>query len=148
MAANLIAAARTLWVEGAREELKASPVIASSAALYTYLCSTLAHAPVEKACCLYLDAGNRLIADEPIGLGSVSAVACSPREIMRHALNLSATGLIIAHNHPSGDPTPSNADLAVTREIADAARLLDIILHDHVIIARTGWRSLRDMGLL
>ncbi|RYG28193.1 MAG: hypothetical protein EON93_19045, partial [Burkholderiales bacterium] len=113
-----------------------------------YLYATLSHEPAEQVRMLYLDAKNRILAQEIASLGSVTKADIFPREIMRRALELGATGLIMAHNHPSGDPAPSRSDLQATRAVADAARLFDIQLHDHIIIARTGCLSMRGAGYL
>lgn len=129
-------------------ELLDSPVLTDSRAALDYLFVRLSHELTEQVYALYLDAKNRVIAHELIARGSVSKVDLFPREIIRRALELGSTGLILAHNHPSGDPTPSQSDFNATRAVADAARLFDIVLHDHIVVGRAGWRSLRDDGFL
>jgi DNA repair protein RadC len=124
------------------------PIISTSAALLNYLRFELALAPAEQLRVLYLDAGNTLLRDLVMARGSVSEVHVSPREIVRQALDIGATALILIHNHPSGDPTPSAEDIAVTRRVASAAAVFDVQVHDHVIIARNGWSSLAALGLL
>lgn len=97
---------------------------------------------------LYLNAANHLLRDESCAEGSLLEVTIHPREVVRRALELGATALILVHNHPSGDPTPSRADREATRRLAAAAALLDIRLHDHVIVASSGCVSFRALGLL
>jgi DNA repair protein RadC len=97
---------------------------------------------------LFLNSKNRLLRDEVMSEGSINETPIYPREIMRRALELGATALILAHNHPSGDPQPSDGDVDATRRIARAARSLDIKIHDHVVVARSGWTSFRTLGLL
>jgi len=131
-----------------RSEAFSGRVLADSAALIDYLSLDMAHLPVERLRVLFLNSGNRLLHDEIIAEGSVNETAIYPREIMRHALDVGATALILAHNHPSGEPWPSQGDIEATRRIAEAARPLDICVHDHVIIARNGWSSFRALGLI
>lgn len=140
-------AVRTAMVHCLRVEVAAGPVLSDSQSLIDYLSLDMAYAPVEQFRVLYLNAQNQLI-DESVVAGTVSEAPVYPREIMRRALELGATALLLAHNHPSGDPTPSQNDIGITLRIADAGQILDIALHDHVIVARTGWTSLRAMGLL
>jgi DNA repair protein RadC len=97
---------------------------------------------------LYLDQKNQLIVDELQQKGTVNHTPVYPREIMKRALELAATAVILVHNHPSGDPSPSKADIAMTREVADAGHRLDIAVHDHVIIGRSGHASFKSLGLL
>ncbi len=97
---------------------------------------------------LYVDVKNCLIHDEVISLGTLSMNLVHPREVFRPAIEHSAAGVILAHNHPSGDPAPSAEDLKVTRQLAEVGRLLDIEVLDHVIVARKGWVSLRRKGFL
>lgn len=131
-----------------RSEAFAGPVLADSSALIDYLSLDMAHLGAERLRVLFLNSGNRLLHDEVIAEGSVNKTAIYPREIMRRALDVGATALILAHNHPSGDPRPSRDDLEATRRIAEAAGPLDICIHDHVIIARSGWCSFRALGLI
>lgn len=131
-----------------RTEALAGPTLADSGALIDYLSLDMAHLPTERLRVLFLNSVNRLLDDQTFAEGSVNETAVYPREIMRRALELGATALILAHNHPSGDPRPSRGDIETTRRIADAARALDICLHDHVIVARSGWSSFRALGLL
>jgi DNA repair protein RadC len=132
----------------ARGEVQSKPVIGSWQALLDYLTIDMAHLTVERVRVLYLDARNRLITDHHVGDGSVDEAAIHPREIVRKALDVGATALILVHNHPSGNPEPSRADIDITRRIAEAGRLLGITVHDHVIIGREGHVSLKAKGLL
>jgi DNA repair protein RadC len=132
----------------AKAELVDGPVLTSWPKLLTYLTTVLGHEPVEQVRVLYLDGRNRLLADETQGRGTVNHTPLYPREVVKRALELHATALILSHNHPSGDPTPSREDIAMTREIKAAAEALRIVLHDHVIIARSRWLSFRQEGLL
>jgi DNA repair protein RadC len=132
----------------ARSEITDLPILGNWPKLLAYLTAALAHEPVEQAHVLYLDGRNRLLADEAQGRGTVNHTPLYPREVVKRALELHATALVLAHNHPSGDPTPSREDIATTREIKTAAEALRIVLHDHVIIARARWLSFRQEGLL
>lgn len=131
-----------------RAEAAEAPIIGSSQALIDYLFADLAHRPTERLRVLFLDAKNRLLRDELISEGSVDETPIDPREIMRRALELGAAALILAHNHPSGNPAPSKGDIQATRRIVEAGRALDIRVHDHVIVARSGWSSFRSLGLI
>lgn len=131
-----------------RQQLIDRPVIGSWKKLLDYCHAAMAHQKVEQFRLLFLDNKNALIADEVQQRGTVNHTPVYPREVVKRALELGATALIIAHNHPSGDPTPSEDDIAMTREIAEVAGRLGIALHDHVIIGRNGHRSFRSMGLL
>lgn len=139
---------RAAQVHVARERLRAGPLLSSDAALNDYLAVTLRDRRREAARMLYLNAANRLLRDEGCAEGSPLEVVIHPREVIRRALELGATALILVHNHPSGDPTPSRADLEATRRLAAAAAPLDITLHDHVIVAAGGCASFRALGLL
>ena len=108
----------------------------------------MAHLTVERVRVLYLNAQNRLILDHHAGDGSVDEAAIHPREVIRRALDVGATALILVHNHPSGSPQPSRADIQITNRIAEAGRLLGVTVHDHVIIGREGHVSLRAQGLV
>jgi DNA repair protein RadC len=132
----------------ARSELADTPILNNWPKLLAYLTATLAHEQVEQARVLFLDVRNRLLADEAQGRGTVNHTPLYPREVVKRALELHATALVLAHNHPSGDPTPSREDIATTREIKTAAGALGITLHDHVIVARSRWLSFRQEGLL
>lgn len=132
----------------ARQRLREAPVIGSWQVLVDYLTIDMAHLTRERVRVLYLNAKNMLILDEMVGEGSIDEAAIHPREVIRRALDLGATGLILVHNHPSGSPQPSRADIDVTNRIAEAGRLLGIVVHDHVVIGREGHVSLKAKGLI
>lgn len=132
----------------AKEEVREKPVIGSWQALLDYLHIDMAHLTVERVRVLYLNAQNMLIYDEHVGDGSIDEAAIHPREVIRRALDLGATALILAHNHPSGSPEPSRADIQITNRIAEAGRLLGITVHDHIIVGRHGHVSLKAKGLI
>lgn len=129
-------------------EIRAQPVLANWQALIDYLHADMAHQPIERVRCLYLDAKNMLIRDDLVSEGSIDQAAVYVREIIRKGIDLHASALILVHNHPSGDPSPSRQDIQLTREVADAGKPLGIALHDHVIIGAKGHNSLRSMGLI
>lgn len=131
-----------------RSEVVERPVLGSWQALLDYLHADMAHNPVERVRVLFLNSRNVLIRNEPVSEGSVDEAAVYIREIIRRALDYKATSLIIVHNHPSGDPSPSQADIRLTREIVEAGRHLKIAVHDHVIIGSKSHSSLRSMGLI
>jgi DNA repair protein RadC len=132
----------------ARQQIMNQPVISSWQQLLDYCYATMGSEKVEQFRLLLLDRKNRLIADELQQQGTVDHTPAYPREIIKRALNMGATALILVHNHPSGDPTPSKSDIELTKHIAQAAALLDIHLHDHVIIARGQHYSFKTNGLL
>lgn len=132
----------------ARGEVQNKPVLGSWQALLDYLAIDMAHLTVERVRVLYLDARNRLIDDHHVGDGSIDEAAIHPREIIRRALDVGSSALILVHNHPSGSPEPSRADIQITRQIAEAGRLLGITVHDHVIVGREGHVSLKAKGLI
>ena len=131
-----------------QSEVKDRPVLGSWQALLDYLHADMAHEATERVRILYLNAKNMLIRNEPASEGSVDEAAVHVREIVRRALDCHATAIIIVHNHPSGDPSPSQQDIKLTREIVEAGRHLKISVHDHVIIGTSGHSSLRAMGLI
>jgi DNA repair protein RadC len=124
------------------------PVLGSWQALLDYLRVDMAHEAIERVRVLFLNAKNMLIANEPMWEGSVDESAVHIREVLKRALDLHATAIIIVHNHPSGDPTPSRQDINLTRDLVEAAKHLKIQVHDHVIIGAEGHRSLKAMGLI
>ena len=129
-------------------EVLNQPVLNNWDRLMSYLNTVLARERVEHFHILFLDNRNRLLADEAQARGTVNHTPVYPREVVKRALELHATALILVHNHPSGDPTPSVDDIAMTREIVSAAGALSIVLHDHVIIGNGTWTSFRKAGLL
>jgi len=132
----------------ARTGVQDQPVLASWQALIDYLTVEMAHLRHERVRALYLDTRNRLVSDELLSEGSLDEAAIHPREVVKKALDLGAAALILVHNHPSGSPEPSRADIQITNRIAEAARLLGISLHDHVIVGKEGHVSLRAKGLI
>jgi DNA repair protein RadC len=128
-------------------ETRARPVISSWSALLAYVRVALAHEPREQFRVLFLDRKNQLLADEVMNQGTVDHAPVYPREIMRRALELSSSSVILVHNHPSGDPTPSRADIDMTKEVVAAGRALKIQVHDHLIVGREGVASLKALGL-
>lgn len=132
----------------ARGKVADRPILASWQALLDYLSIDMANLNHERVRVLYLNAQNRLILDHAAAEGTIDEAAIHPREIIRRAMDIGATALILVHNHPSGNAEPSRADIAITRRIAEAGVLLGITLHDHVIVAGTGHVSLRAKGLI
>jgi DNA repair protein RadC len=123
-------------------------VISSWSALLDYCHTSMSHLETEQFRVLFLDRKNVLIADQEQARGTVDHVPVYPREIMKRALELNASALILVHNHPSGDPSPSEADIAMTRQIETAAQALSITIHDHLIIGRSSEFSFRSAGYL
>jgi len=131
-----------------RSELRQRPVVGSWDKLVDYCTAHIAHGSVEEFHILFLDRKNVLIKHEQQQRGTIDHTPVYPREVVKRALELQASALILVHNHPSGDPTPSKADIAVTRDIVKAAAPLGVTVHDHLIIGRGRHTSLRDLGLL
>src|SRR5271165_6560984 len=131
-----------------RAEVVGQTVLTNWDRLMEYLNAALARERIEQFRVLFLDNRNRLIADEAQGRGTVNHTPVYPREVMKRALELQATALILVHNHPSGDPSPSHDDIVMTREVKSAAAALSIVLHDHVIVGNGRWLSFRREGLL
>jgi DNA repair protein RadC len=123
-------------------------VISSWDAVVTYCRTAMAHRPVEQFRILFLDRKNVLIADEEQGRGTVDHVPVYPREVVKRALELDASALILVHNHPSGDPTPSQSDITMTEQIVAAAGVFGITIHDHLVVGRSREISFRATGLL
>lgn len=140
-------------VEAAARRLAQSSIekrrnLGSSSAVLDYCRTAMAFLDREEFRILFLDKKNQLLADEVQGVGTVDHAPVYPREVMRRALELGATALILVHNHPSGDPDPSTADIAMTMQIASLGKALNIVVHDHLIIARQGHASFRGLKLL
>ena len=132
----------------ARSRVLQRHVISSWDAVIDYCHTTMAHRDTEQFRVLYLDRKNVLVADEAQAQGTVDHVPVYPREVVKRALELNASALILVHNHPSGDPTPSEADLLMTQQIKTAAEALGLTLHDHLVIGRSQEISFRSEGLL
>jgi DNA repair protein RadC len=132
----------------ARTKVMNRPVLSSWDALLDYCRAAMAHRATEQFRILYLDRKNVLIADEEQAHGTVDHVPVYPREVVKRALELNASALILVHNHPSGDPTPSDSDILVTNQVLDAAQVMGIVLHDHLIVGKTQALSFRAQGYL
>jgi DNA repair protein RadC len=132
----------------ARGAIAERPLLSSWSAVLEYCRATMAFAAREQFRVLFLDRRNHLIADEVQGRGTVDHTPVYPREVARRALELSATAIILAHNHPSGDPTPSAADIRMTREIVGVLDPLGIVIHDHIILGREGHASFKGLKLI
>jgi DNA repair protein RadC len=141
-------AVQAMLERASKAELKQRTVISSWSALVNYCRMAMAHEPREQFRVLFLDAKNQLIADEVMNEGTVDHAPVYPREIARRALDLSAAAVILVHNHPSGDPKPSAADVAITREIVAATSAVSVKVHDHLVIGRNGAESFKSLGLL
>ena len=132
----------------AGDAVRKRPVLTSWSTLLDYCRTAMAFEDREQFRILFLDKKNGLIADEVQGLGTVDHTPVYPREVIRRALELSATAIILVDNHPSGDPTPSRADISMTETIVGVGKSLGIIVHDHLIIGRDGHASFRGLGLI
>lgn len=132
----------------ARASLMDAPVLGNWQALIDYLTIDMAHLTVERVRILYLNVRNALVDDWHVCDGSLDEAAIHPREVIRRGLDLGAAALILVHNHPSGSAEPSRADIQITNRIAEAGRLLGILVHDHVIVGRQGCVSLKAKGLI
>ena len=131
-----------------KAEVVERPILASWQALLDYLRADLAHISVERVRVLHLNSKNMLIRDELVSEGSIDQSAIYIREVIRRALELGSAAFILVHNHPSGDTQPSRADIAITRDIVETGKRLNIAVHDHVIIGVKGHSSMRALGLL
>jgi DNA repair protein RadC len=129
-------------------ELKQRAVVSSWSQLVNFCRMSMAHEPREQFRVLFLDVKNQLIAEEVLNEGTVDHTPVYPREVARRALELSAAAAILVHNHPSGDPKPSAADVAITREIVAAANPISMKVHDHLVIGRNGAESFKNLGRL
>jgi len=128
--------------------VRSADVISSWNDLLDYCKSRMAHDATEQFRLIYLDRKNKIIADEAQQRGTVDHTPVYPREVVKRALELNASALIMVHNHPSGDPRPSRADIEMTKKVKDAAAAVSITLHDHVIVSRGGHVSFRSEGLI
>jgi len=146
IAALKIAEATALRLLETRVE--GQPVLSSWNALGDYLHAAMAHRRTEEVRILFLNAKNMLLANEALWQGSVDEASVHVREVIARAIALGATALIIVHNHPSGDPTPSTQDIRLTRDLIEAGRHMKVTVHDHVIVGAQGRTSMRAMGLI
>lgn len=148
---NTATAIKTVSAISARtmkQELQSKPLLNNWTRLMDYCHATMAHEKKEHFRILFMNKKNELIADEIQGSGTVDHTPAYPREIMKRALELGATALILMHNHPSGDPKPSQADVDMTRHIIRAAEPFNITVHDNIIISRNGYTSMKNQGLM
>ncbi len=146
IAALKIAQATALRLLESRVEGR--PVLSSWDALGDYLQAAMAHSPIEEVRILFLNAKNMLLANEAMWRGSVDEAAVHVREVISRAIQLGATAIIIVHNHPSGDPSPSSQDIRLTKELIEAGRHMRVTVHDHVIVGSQGRSSMKAMGLI
>jgi DNA repair protein RadC len=137
-----------LQLRALREPFRTRPVLTSTRAVQDWLRTAMAALPREQFRVLFLDRRNQLIADEVMGHGTICHAPVYPREVVRRALELSAAAVVLAHNHPSGDPQPSAADVEMTAQVVAACRALGIAVHDHVVVGGGRTASLRDLGLM
>jgi DNA repair protein RadC len=145
--AAYLRATHLLLQRAAADPVRERPVISSWGALLTYVRAAMRHETAEQVRALFLDRKNKLIADEVTGRGTVDHAPVYPREIARRAVELSASAVILVHNHPSGDPTPSRADIEMTRAVEQALGALDIRLHDHLVVGAGEPLSMKAKGL-
>lgn len=141
-------AVRAAAIRLMQSEIKDRAIISSWDQLIAYCRAAMGFSKREQFRVLFLDKRNRVIADEVLQEGTVDHTPVYPREVVARALDLGATALILVHNHPSGDTTPSKADIEMTEQIRQAAKLLGIVLHDHIIVGREGHTSFKGRGLL
>ena len=144
-ALKLVEAAAAKLAQG---KIMDKPVLANWQALIDYCQIQLGHQKKEQFHILFLDRQNRLIADEMQQEGTIDHTPVYPREVIKRALELHATAIILVHNHPSGDPTPSRDDVEMTKRIEEAGKQLGVMLHDHLIISKSGQTSLKSLGLI
>jgi DNA repair protein RadC len=147
-AAGRVKLAQELARRQLERPLRARCLLTSSSAVEAYLRATLVGAPREQFRVLYLDKRNRLIADERMSEGTVDHAPVYPREVVRRALELHASAMILCHNHPSGDVSPSTADVDMTRQVVAAARALGLAVHDHIVVGGQATASLKALGLM
>jgi DNA repair protein RadC len=146
-----VAALKTVQIAAlrlAREEILNQPILRNWEKLMAYLNLELARERVEHFRVLFLDGRNHLLADEALARGTVDHTPVYPREVVKRSLELHATALILVHNHPSGDPSPSRPDVEMTKEVSEAVGPIGVVVHDHVIVGNGKWLSLRQAGLL
>jgi DNA repair protein RadC len=148
LSTTLLKVVRTAVQAIVREPLEERPVIGSASALMEYLSVTMRHEATEATRILFLDRKNALIKDEILHRGTVDHTPLYPREVLKRVIELGASAIILVHNHPSGDPTPSQSDVEMTRQLAAALGTINVVLHDHVIVGRNKEASLRKLGLL
>ena len=146
--ARFLAEIRTALLHCLRLPLAGRPIVSTSRQLLDYLKADMANLTNERFRVLFLTSQNELMADDLLWDGTVGEAPAYPREVVRRALEVGATGIILVHNHPSGSHQPSQGDIDATRRIVEAAAVMGICVHDHIVISRAGWASFRMMGLL
>lgn len=139
---------RNTLIQALKSRICNRPILTDERALIEYLTFQMAYTVNERFRVLFLNARNCLLLDEVVGAGSVRGAVIHPREIMRRAIEVGACAIIAVHNHPSGDPTPSKTDIETTRHLRAAAQLMGVELHDHLIVAQSGYSSLKRLGFL
>jgi DNA repair protein RadC len=147
-AAAAIKLVQALALRMASEPVREQPILSSWQALLDYLRLDMAHLTIERVRVLYLNSKNMLIRDEVAGEGSIDQAPIYTREIIRRSIDLGAAAIILVHNHPSGDSAPSRQDISMTREIIETGKRLGISVHDHVIVGKDGFSSMRSAGLI
>jgi DNA repair protein RadC len=147
-AAALLASVQSALLHSLRLPVAGRPIVSTSRQLLDYLKLDMTNLRTERFRVLFLTSQNELMADDLVWEGTVGEAPAYPREVVKRALEVGATGIILVHNHPSGNHQPSRGDVDATRRIAAAARLLGICLHDHIVVSRSGWASFRMMGLM
>jgi DNA repair protein RadC len=148
VAIDVLLSVREAAVRLAREDAMAAPVLSGWQKVLDYVRADMARRPTEHFRLLFLDKRNRLIHDEVHQAGTVDHAPVYPREVAKRCLELGATAVILVHNHPSGDPEPSRADIDITRDIAKALAAIGVAVHDHLVVGRRGHASFKGMGLL
>ena len=146
--ADYLAVMKGLIARTAKQSVKEREVLSSWNAVVSYCTRVMVGHTTEQFRVLFIDRKNKLLRDEVQGRGTIDHTPVYPREVVKRALELGAASIILVHNHPSGDPTPSSSDVEMTKQIVDAAKTLDIAVHDHLIIGRNGHTSLRQLGLM
>jgi len=147
-AAAAIKFVEAVMLRAQRRSLEGRPVLSSWQALTDYLHASMAHRTTEEFRVIFLNTKNQIMRDAVLGQGTVNAAPVYPREVVKRALEIQAAAVILVHNHPSGDPTPSRDDITMTRAVIEAGRHLGLTVHDHVIIGQTGHSSMRAQGLI
>jgi DNA repair protein RadC len=145
---RMLTSSKETMLAGLREPVERRHINGTDQSLIDYLIASIGNCTSEIFKVLFLDKANRLIRDEDFGTGSVSKICFYPRTIFKRAFELSSGGIILVHNHPSGHPRPSQADIKITKSMSILGNELEVRLHDHIIIARNGWSSFRSLGLM
>jgi DNA repair protein RadC len=148
IAADFLSLVQATMTYVLRSEVQKRPIFSTLPALIDYVQIAMARVAVEQLTVLFLNAQNELLREEVMGRGGISEAPVYAREIVRRALQIGATALILVHNHPSGNSTPSKQDIIATRRVVEAARVLDISVHDHLIVSTGGTSSFKLLGLL